>query len=317
MLSKEEIKLNKLEYIKLKVTLKCMEDCILPAYLGSTLRGAIGRELKKLSCMSPKQADCRKCANTHLCCYTKVFSSVTNEHDGWGKATNALPNPFIIEPPMDCKRDYYAGENLCFNLIFIGDGISYLPYFIFAVNGMAVNGLGVSRKKFALEGVERFDTGESIFINGVFDHTAVKLTKWEDKTYEGKVDEVSVKFLTPFRFRLDGKMYDSLNFEIFLRNILRRMSMLASCYCGGEWQINYKDLLEKSRTIAVKRLNTEWHDWERYSSRIQGKVKMGGIVGEVVFKGKLSPFLPYINIGSALHIGKGCTMGLGKYEYKT
>ena len=43
-------------------------------------------------------------------------------------------------------------------------------------------------------------------------------------------------------------------------------------------------------------------------------MKLGGFVGQVTYAGDLEPFLPLLRLGTLVHIGKGTTFGLGKYE---
>jgi len=43
-------------------------------------------------------------------------------------------------------------------------------------------------------------------------------------------------------------------------------------------------------------------------------MKMGGFVGDISFKGDLEKFLPFIILGEYIHVGKGTSFGLGKYD---
>lgn len=46
-------------------------------------------------------------------------------------------------------------------------------------------------------------------------------------------------------------------------------------------------------------------------------MKMGGFVGEVMYRGELSDFLPLLKLGEKIHVGKGTGFGLGRYEIQT
>ena len=55
--------------------------------------------------------------------------------------------------------------------------------------------------------------------------------------------------------------------------------------------------------VQLAEARTRWVDWERYSSRQDTRMKLGGFVGEVVYEGNLAPFLPYLVLGEMLHVG--------------
>ena len=55
-------------------------------------------------------------------------------------------------------------------------------------------------------------------------------------------------------------------------------------------------------------------DWQRYSARQETTMLMGGLVGSVTFEGSLAEFLPFLELGELIHVGKGTVMGLGQYR---
>ena len=60
--------------------------------------------------------------------------------------------------------------------------------------------------------------------------------------------------------------------------------------------------------------NLHWIDWERYSNRQQTKMKLGGLIGEITYRGNFQKYLPLIRLGEHIHVGKATTFGLGKYK---
>ena len=42
-------------------------------------------------------------------------------------------------------------------------------------------------------------------------------------------------------------------------------------------------------------------------------MKMGEFVGKVEYQGELREFLPLLQLGERIHVGKGTGFGLGKY----
>ncbi|MGB9716175.1 MAG: CRISPR system precrRNA processing endoribonuclease RAMP protein Cas6, partial [Thermodesulfovibrionales bacterium] len=106
-----------------------------------------------------------------------------------------------------------------------------------------------------------------------------------------------------------------LEFHILIRNLLRRLSLLSYFHCGGEpAELDFKKIIEMAKRVNLKERNLRWYDWERYSTRQDTRMKMGGFVGDIIFEGYIEPFMPFIKAGEILHVGKGTSFGLGKYE---
>lgn len=75
-------------------------------------------------------------------------------------------------------------------------------------------------------------------------------------------------------------------------------------------------MIPASEKVMIEKEDLTWYDWQRYSARQDTRMKLGGFVGEVTYTGEqLKEFFPYILLGKYIHVGKGATFGLGKYEY--
>jgi hypothetical protein len=125
---------------------------------------------------------------------------------------------------------------------------------------------------------------------------------------------LKLRFLTPTRIRVQGDLQSAVTFELLMKNILRRLWQVVSLHCGVELGFDHRRLIERAKAVTVVRSQLRWHDWERYSNRQRGPMKMGGFVGEMEFAGVDSEFLPVLVLGELLHVGTGTTMGLGKFE---
>lgn len=73
-------------------------------------------------------------------------------------------------------------------------------------------------------------------------------------------------------------------------------------------------MIREAEGIVTKKTNLRWYDWERYSTRKEEKMKLGGFLGRADFSGDLGAFWPYVLLGEYIHVGKGSSFGLGKYE---
>src|SRR5262245_15549815 len=88
--------------------------CELPEYLGSTLRGALGQELRAVSCIEPN-SPCAACRHPDRCAAGALFddpplaSAVATpgpaagegDHAGGGGRTASFdrPRPYVLVPP--------------------------------------------------------------------------------------------------------------------------------------------------------------------------------------------------------------------------
>jgi CRISPR-associated endoribonuclease Cas6 len=140
-----------------------------------------------------------------------------------------------------------------------------------------------------------------------------RLAQWSVKAAASEA--IKVRFITPTRIRVDSDLQAETDFVLLVRNLLRRISMLAAVHGSASLELDYHGLLERAAQIETRAARLRWHDWERYSNRQQTKMKMGGFTGEVEYTGEgLPEFLPLLAAGELLHVGTGTTFGLGRYE---
>jgi CRISPR-associated endoribonuclease Cas6 len=238
----------------------------------------------------------------------------------------AAPHPFIIEPPLEDKRYYAEDDMFNFNLILVGKGIDYLPYFIYAFEETGKNGLGSNRHgKYTVESVVNHNlllTNGSIIYerekkflespSHIITAEEIKkiIDKWEN------INSVKLNFLTPTRVKYEEKLVDYLEFHMFMRNFLRRLSSLCYFHCGFELELDYKEIIERAKSVRRINSNLQWLDWERYSSRQKTKMTLGGFTGDVTYTGDLREFTVFILLGKYLHIGSAASFGMGKYEVR-
>ena len=127
-------------------------------------------------------------------------------------------------------------------------------------------------------------------------------------------NKITISILTPLRLRFDGHITDKLEFHVLIRNLLRRISSLSYFHCGEKLDIDFKGLIEKAGAVKQAASNMRWYDWERYSTRQEEWMSLGGVTGTVAYEGDISDFMPFLRLGEYVHVGKGTSFGLGKYE---
>ncbi|TEB12816.1 CRISPR system precrRNA processing endoribonuclease RAMP protein Cas6 [Pelotomaculum propionicicum] len=333
---------------KYQLTLEAGEHGLsLPPYKGSTLRGGFGSAFKRISC-SMRDAACRTCLLRASCPYAYIFETAPPPGSEALRNYESVPRPFVLEPPPESKTVYKPGETVCFNLILIGRAIGYLPYFIVAFRELGETGIGRMRKKYRLAGIEAVNPvneGESDIVYHAGDQLVrnvdlslninVKnqipdipfpeepegftpdesVACQKETTHEFPVTQrIGLEFQTMTRIKFEENFVRRIEFHMLIRSLLRRLSSLAYFHHGWELELDFTRLIERAALVRMVEDNTRWVNWERYSSRQDNKMNLGGVVGRVVYEGDFSEFIPLLRLGELVHVGKGAVFGMGRYR---
>lgn len=260
--------------------------------IGAMLRGGFGNALKKVTCTIPDMA-CLDCPLYRICAYPYLFETPPPDATSRMPKGLAIPRPFVIEPPIEHKSHYEPGEAITFGLVLIGKGIDYLPYFVRAFETLGQRGMGASRGKFKIQAVD-------------------PVLENAQQVSEG--DQLTLRFLTPARIVGNGHPVAEIDFPVFFRTLSRRITNLQVFHGAFQEALLPDALLSRAKEIRVVSHTLRWFDQERYSRRQNRSIPQGGLVGEIVFEGEMGPFLPYLQLGELVHVGKGATFGMGRYE---
>lgn len=336
-----------IDYGTFTFSLEAKEVILLPSYKGSTLRGGFGYAFKRVIC-AIKDKECPDCLLKEKCVYSYVFETPPPSDTKIMRKYKSAPHPFIIEPPPEKRRGFIPGNEINFGLTLIGRAIDYLPYFIYTFDELGRMGIGKGKGQYLLKEVSSQESkvksektieneeavipakagiqGNSAISKIIYDSETKTLKSFSHRLLPFEIElesearspeHLTIEFLTPTRIVYDGHFIFDLEFHMLIRQLLRRISLLSYFHCGGDpSEIDFKGTIEKAKEIKVKEKNLRWHDWERYSARQDARMKMGGFVGEITFEGDIGPFMPLIQAGEVLHVGKGTSFGLGKYEVK-
>lgn len=308
----------KINYKSFILSIRAKEPLILPAYKGSTFRGGFGNAFKKVVC-ALKKKECLDCLLKDKCIYCYIFETPPPSNTNIMRKYKTAPHPFIIEPPLERKTIYKPDEKISFVLTLIGRAIDYYPYFIYTFDELGRIGIGKGRGKFELHEVTTSE--ECVYTSENKKLTAVKPVELsfalpdDDSSRTSDNETLKLTFLTPTRISFNSHLAVDLEFHILIRTLIRRIALLYYFHCGGETtQWDFKGIIEMAKQIRVTDSALRWYDWERYSARQDTRMKMGGFLGEITFEGNIEPFMPLIKAGEILHVGKGTSFGLGKYE---
>jgi len=297
---------------RLRFTFQAETPLFLPEYTGSAFRGSFGTAFKKICCAARQRAACSGCAFLEDCAYAYIFETV---HSGQSALQAAnLPHPFVFEPPLfHGRQTVEPGERLECGMVLVGRALNYLFHFVLVWHEMGRQGLGRQRGKFSLLSVhneqdqEIYSAADGILKNQPW------LRQPPDFVADFIPDVLSLTLSTPLRITEMGKLCQELSFSLLFRNLLRRASLLAEIHTPQKWLLDYSAILQQASCIRTLSSQLRWWDWERYSNRQQGRMQLGGLVGEIRLQGNFALFLPLLRLGEYLHIGKNTSFGMGKY----
>ena len=306
--------------VRLRVTLRARDPLQLPPYKGSTLRGGFGLAFKEAVCVV-EHRDCTRCLLRSRCAFPYVFDTPVPEDATRMRKYPAAPHPFVFLPPLEEKTLYRPSETLAFDLTLIGKGADFLPYFICTFERLGKGGgLGKGRGKFAVESVSWlspqgeeiviYESGSKTLHNTFRSVTVRDLLQWSERS-PGNC--LTIHFVTPTRLVYAEALALEPDFHVLIRVLLRRLSNLVYFHCGTELALDFRGLITAAEQIETTASELRWYDWERYSARQDARMKLGGFVGRVTYRGDLQPFLPLLRLGEVVHVGKGTSFGLGKY----
>lgn len=292
----------------------------LPGYKGSAFRGGFGHIMKKVCCLAPGGKPCENCQLPKTCAYAYIFETpITDPCAAPIEATN-LPHPFVLVPPLTPCEIIPSGEALSFGLTLIGKGVEFLPYFIYAFDELGRRGVGRGRGRYHLESVTDVFSHKEIYNNKTQTLTSDFTIKEfadilaESASHEGE-QTVTLQFITPARVMNRERISNELPFDLLMRSLLRRASLLAKIHCGQTWELDYAAILDAARShVRITQQKLRPQPWQRYSNRQKQRMRFDGFIGEVAYEGNLALFLPFIRLGHYIHIGKNTTFGMGKYE---
>lgn len=285
----------------------------LPAYAGSTLRGAFGGALRAASCMT-RQKTCDACPLLTTCPYASVFETRPPEGEHALQKFSQVPHPYVIEPPQWGERDYAPGEGLSFHLVLAGRALDQLALILWSFARAFQRGVGRGDGTARLERVVHVGAGEETV---VLEGPGASLTTHDTVLPIAPIrsETCTLVFETPLRLQADGRRATAEEYtpRRLLMALVRRIALIHEFHGGRPLALDFTALGAAAEGLKSEK-NLCWRDWQRYSSRQQQKMALGGVVGTWTLAGDLAPFLPFLHLGQWLHVGKEATFGLGGYR---
>lgn len=293
-----------IKIITLRATYECQEEGGLPAYLGSTIRGILGHCLRDSFCEYPRRR-CYRCERKDACTYVRCFSNTGGEA--------GAVNPFTLYVHGGGKENWKKGDVCIFDLTLFGNGAEQAGVYLDALIAAEQKGWGAARLSFRLIQVIEAETGNMIYVDGK--RWICNLSPRPLQIVERNASYANLFFDTPLRIVSGDKLFEKLPFDLLIQFLIRRISLLTTAHTEFQLEWDEAGLLEEAGKIRT--ISEYWREipFERYSmNRKNGKLELPSKTGWVLYEGDLSTFVPILEVGRYLRLGKGATIGFGHYE---
>ncbi len=320
----EKSTLSKLYLYRYRINIKPKGLIQLPPYKGSALRGVFGYALKSVVCVV-KRADCDDCILRLKCVYSAIMETPIPESHPYHRKYKKAPHPYIIIPPLTRRQYFRPDDSISFEIVLIGKANEYLPYFVYTFTEMGRIGIGRDMGKFDVFSVEALNidgTMAEIFnTKGILKTEGFRIDyslfeNREDRTQNPEIkDEITISFEAPLRIKEHDKLSKNIPFNLLIKRLTERALLLAHFHCDAEMG-DIEGFIKGSENVKTIENRLRWVDWERYSGRQQTRMKLGGWIGEITYKGDFQRFMPLLRLGEHIHVGKAVTFGIGKYRIK-
>jgi len=288
-----------------------------PGFL-ALYRSAFGASLRKISCFT-RRPDCKGCDARGRCVYSYIFETPMppDPHPLLAKYPFA-PHPFILKPRLSPE----ASTIHPLGITLLGRAAAHLSYVVHAFSEMGRQGIGRERRTFKIVSITERVPGAPA--RDLYDPKTDRLD--DPKTYrlvlprlddpDGEPGEIGVEFVTPYRFRVEGKYSDQVDATTLSAHMTRRMTELFETH-GERNERGYgvdlvRGFLERTRAIRTAGSNLAWVEIERRSARQNDRMTLGGVTGTVTFSGNVRPLLPLLLAAEHLSVGKSTSFGFGQ-----
>lgn len=288
----------------------------LPAYRGTTLRGALGYCLKHVVCHVGKRS-CDTCFLRSRCAYPAVFEGLAPLGRTVMTKYPYVPQPFVLEIGDREPTEIAPGVEYQFAVRLFGPAIEFYPYVVLALMEAGQQGLGRDRVQFEVRFVD--DGERRIFCATNQAEILPPAVRRLPVAAEGTRDRgiMRMNCVTPLRIRTDGRVNTTPDLAAVIRNAVRRLRMLTHFYGDGDGFSEDVGLLlaAAARANVIERA-LRCVAIERYSTRQRRAMSLTGTVGHLIFETDSEALKTLLRQAVICHVGKATSFGFGRIELK-
>jgi len=297
------------------LTLEADGDLDLPAYAGSTIRGALGTVMRPELCARGGRCG-ENCEAPEVCPFFGLFEQSRSAN---GTGANQ-PKPMILEAPMTEGLGAIARGGTVAAPYSLAAGVRGMPVLrnewrLGVANGgrmeLGIRGLGAAGA--ALDGVVEGVRQKGLEVKGGRLRLA-EVRGGSARMAIGEVGEarrVRVYLLTPLLIRDGDRICDEAVRlgELILKQALVRAVTVYNTFFGRE-KLPFVTADWPGVVMTGHRLFR--YELTRKSYRQQRWMEFDGVVGWMEWEGAVGRVLPWLRAAEVLHVGQKASFGLGR-----
>ena len=304
------------EFAVVELRMKTVSPIFFDRYPGFIIRSGFGAALKKLCIYKSQRIPCTQCRIQDSCPYAYIFETYGPGDRDIDFTAENFPHPFVFYPHIKEAGLVRSGADLTITLTLFGRGVAYLMFYIYAFDILGDMGLGKSRGRYTLETVVDHFSGATLYSHSDKTLRGEPIRKpFADFEHDGPCTSVELDFAYPTKIEERSRTIDKLTPDILIRSLLRRASLLAELHQEQKWQLDFKAVIDQFNAgITAFSSNLKSDRLERYSVRQKRTQPHFVFTGSFAMQGELAPFLPLLQLGGYMQVGKSTSQGFGKYE---
>jgi len=274
-------------------------------------RSIIGYQLRKMCCIS-RNSVCSTCMFSASCIYGLTFETIVPKDNKTLTGRDRISHPIIISADSFAEKDL---DSILLQITFLGNSISYIPYFFYALKKGGESGIMKERIPYKVNDIVEFQNNSlekrSLVIDENRIETNIQTNIWEyiPEQENQFYKKLSITLVSPLRFKSQGHYVKKLNAQDFAQCLHRRTQVLCSQYGHNDFRDDYHFL----GNWNIIEENTKWRDFVHYSARQKETMQLGGIMGRFTISGTFSLYeYSFLQFAECFHAGKNTNFGLGK-----
>jgi len=314
--------LNQLQIARFRFNCRVRMPGTHPSFLGAGVRGAFGRSLRILSnCEHPeveKDASCQACPQRQSCCYTNVFKPYLL---GRSEANPKKIAPFSIDLTNHAHtseaHEYKSGEAYAVTISLLGEAVISWSHEIILAMAHALQSFFVTQEGFLrLDDVTDGIDQSLVFTNDGFS-ASPQPHVWTDEPVGHCPDRAVLFFHSPLSLenRLrdgakgEGRFIDDPSIRLVAERVVARAKTVIMSYASQPFSA------PEQAHASVDTIETfdEAPFFPAHMGKHSDKDPDRASYGRICLQGDMRLLMPYLLLGSFLHIGKAATYGYGGY----